>query len=293
MERRKFVIGLGALAAGGAAAAGSGAFDSVEAEREVTVEFEGDSAAYLGITGDETFVEDDTADSRLTIDIGGGDGTAAGGEGLNEYAETTISDIVQLTNQGTQEVGLSLDESDVDDNVQFFFSDSAAEDAEQLEPGEYAWLGVVVDDTDGDLSSGDGDVGTLTVSAGVEEEGPEPEPEPEPPAEEPGSLSGEINGDEATEAQWTDYFIDNGEVTIAESDETVDVSTVDTGDYPIVAEFEVDEIEPGEYTLEASVSGDGLIGDPFQGETELEGEETITVEPGEETDGIEIVLEEV
>ncbi|WP_133412119.1 hypothetical protein [Halalkaliarchaeum desulfuricum] len=55
MERRKFVIGMGSLAAGGAAAMGSGAFSAAEVERAVNVEITDDSVSLLGLEpGPET-----------------------------------------------------------------------------------------------------------------------------------------------------------------------------------------------------------------------------------------------
>lgn len=47
MKRRKFIAGLGALTSGGAAAIGSGAFTTVEAERSLQVRTARDSSAFL------------------------------------------------------------------------------------------------------------------------------------------------------------------------------------------------------------------------------------------------------
>ncbi|WP_176451459.1 DUF1102 domain-containing protein [Halorubrum sp. Eb13] len=47
MERRKFVIGLGSLAAGGAAATGTGALSSTAADRTATGEIVADDEAYI------------------------------------------------------------------------------------------------------------------------------------------------------------------------------------------------------------------------------------------------------
>lgn len=49
MDRRKFVLSVGALAGGGSLALGTGAFSSVEAERDVGVTVADDASAYLGI----------------------------------------------------------------------------------------------------------------------------------------------------------------------------------------------------------------------------------------------------
>ncbi|WP_127118225.1 hypothetical protein [Halorubrum sp. PV6] len=49
MERRKFVIGLGALASGAAAATGTGAFSSMTAERDATLSVVDDSSALVAL----------------------------------------------------------------------------------------------------------------------------------------------------------------------------------------------------------------------------------------------------
>ena len=129
MERRKFVIGAGALATGSAAALGTGAFSSVEAERSVEIDVEGDAEAYLRLTGDEEFIDDDTPqDSELEFAFGVNEETEEGGQGFNDDAVTVVEDIVTIENQGTEdtvqvdfgedgdnddEVTVNLDDADV------------------------------------------------------------------------------------------------------------------------------------------------------------------------------------
>ncbi len=50
MDRRKFVLSVGALAGGGSLALGTGAFSSVEAERDVGVTVADDASAYLAFS---------------------------------------------------------------------------------------------------------------------------------------------------------------------------------------------------------------------------------------------------
>ncbi len=115
MERRKFVLSVGALAAGGSLTLGTGAFSSVEAERDVAVNVADDASAYLGIQpgdGPNGNYVDTTASDALAINLTGdndniGDGLA-GGEGLNANAITGIADIFQVQNQGTQEIELEI-----------------------------------------------------------------------------------------------------------------------------------------------------------------------------------------
>jgi hypothetical protein len=109
MERRKFLIGAGSLAAGAAAATGTGAFTSVEAERDLTVEVASDSQAYLafGTTEQEignisnNYEYAEISDEELVIDF---DTNSAGGEGVNPNAVTRFDDVFEIRNQGTEPV---------------------------------------------------------------------------------------------------------------------------------------------------------------------------------------------
>ncbi|MDF9744688.1 hypothetical protein [Natrinema salsiterrestre] len=115
MERRKFVLSAGALAASGGIALGTGAFSTVEAERDVGVAVSDDSSAYLGIEpgdGPNGNYVDTTDSDALAINLTGdndniGSGLA-GGEGLNANAVTGIADLFKIQNQGTQEVQLEV-----------------------------------------------------------------------------------------------------------------------------------------------------------------------------------------
>ena len=109
MERRKFVIGAGALASGSAAALGTGAFSSVEADRDATVDVVNDSDGYLSLTPDpkdthgNEYVEETDGTIEFTFDR------------LNPDATTTIDDLLEVANEGTQSVEVSVDFSPDDD----------------------------------------------------------------------------------------------------------------------------------------------------------------------------------
>ena len=116
MQRRKFVIGMGALAAGGAAAVGSGAFTSVDAERNLEIDVVNDNTALLAMSPTEhpnaDYLVDDGSGDPLddgytggTIGIGMDDVL---GEGVNNEAETYILDIFRLKNQGSQDVRVNI-----------------------------------------------------------------------------------------------------------------------------------------------------------------------------------------
>jgi hypothetical protein len=80
MQRRKFLIGLGSLAAGGAAATGSGAFSAMSASRESDINVTTDGNSLLALSpgswgGDRVY----EADSELKIDFT----SSQGGQGVN------------------------------------------------------------------------------------------------------------------------------------------------------------------------------------------------------------------
>ncbi|AXR77112.1 DUF1102 domain-containing protein [Natrarchaeobaculum sulfurireducens] len=157
MQRRKFVIGVGALASGAAAAVGTGAFTSVEASRDVGVELAEDANAYLALTAErDDIISDDGSDGTLSIDLGSEE-TDEGGAGFNDDAVTEIDGVFRIENQGTQDsVSLDLDESDVQDGVTFKLQEDT------IDAGEGTLVDVTVDTLNEDPEKEDG---TLVVGA--------------------------------------------------------------------------------------------------------------------------------
>ncbi|ELZ49494.1 hypothetical protein C465_07986 [Halorubrum distributum JCM 9100] len=111
MNRRNILAAIGALGAGGAIITGTGAFTSVEANRNVSVTVEGDANAYLSLddTGNANskYLNTNSTD-ELEIDLTGNNSTDAGGTGVNADAVTVIEDLFEVRNQGTQEVELTV-----------------------------------------------------------------------------------------------------------------------------------------------------------------------------------------
>jgi hypothetical protein len=107
MQRRKFIAGMGSLAAAGAATIGTGAFTSVQADRSLDVEVADDSNAFLALEAEDNspnaddYVDDSGA--TISLDFSSTDSPGNGG-GLNQDATTTIRDLIEVTNQGTQAV---------------------------------------------------------------------------------------------------------------------------------------------------------------------------------------------
>ena len=133
---------MGSLAAGGAAALGTGAFTSVSADRDLTVTVASDANALLAFALEDEANADyaqvsNSGDSSLEIALDGSITDTSGnpaGSGVNEDAYTVIRDIFTITNQGTQNVYVGVKgstlpnkpgEPDDGDKAIDFFSDDA------------------------------------------------------------------------------------------------------------------------------------------------------------------------
>ncbi|WP_147439904.1 hypothetical protein [Haloarcula sp. Atlit-7R] len=95
MQRRKFLIGLGSLAAGTAAATGTGAFSTVQASRNFTVGTTGDASAELALEGaNNEYVTDDGVDGELEITF----------DNLNPDAVTGVNELFTIKNNADHSV---------------------------------------------------------------------------------------------------------------------------------------------------------------------------------------------
>lgn len=114
MQRRKFLAGLGTLAAGSAAAVGTGAFTSVEANRSVSVTTNSDDDAFLAFeTGDATNSDYASGANSGTVSIDLDSDAGVGGSGVNKEGTSQINDIFKIRNQGTQAVVVYVDPSSI------------------------------------------------------------------------------------------------------------------------------------------------------------------------------------
>lgn len=120
MERRKFIAGLGSLTAAGAVGIGTGAFTSVSADRSVSVALEGDDDALLQIQPSDGPNADYATQNGNTLEINIDDTNSVGGDGLNDDARTIIRDVFKITNQGTQDVYVFIENEDIPDGVGVF-----------------------------------------------------------------------------------------------------------------------------------------------------------------------------
>jgi len=191
MDRRKFIAGLGSLTAAGAAGISTGAFTSVSADRTITVNTTGDQSALLKFqkakndtNGDGTRdTVTENAEQYVNLSTGGQvsfdfNSTSEGGLGVNKDATTIFDDLIDIVNQGSQEVlvgvtslpdGLgvysegddaSSDSATQNDATAMNF-DGPTEPEQKLAPGERLKnIGIYVNDTDA-LDGG----GTITFRA--------------------------------------------------------------------------------------------------------------------------------
>jgi hypothetical protein len=95
---------LGSVAVGGATAVSTGAFTSVQAERDVSVNVADDAEAFLAIRADDTpngneYVNTDGGTVSLDFT-----NTDSGGSGINADGTTVFDDLLNVRNQGTQTV---------------------------------------------------------------------------------------------------------------------------------------------------------------------------------------------
>lgn len=152
MERRKFVIGAGAVASGAAAAVGTGAFSFVRADRDVDIEVVADESAYLGLEATSEYASgSDEGTLELHWD-GSGD---QNGDGLNDDADSRFDDVFRITNQGTNDARLSFHDTpgevgyDSPGATWYYSEDSGWEDNEinadnpVIAPGESVYIHVI------------------------------------------------------------------------------------------------------------------------------------------------------
>ena len=180
MNRRKFLAGLGATAVGGAAATGTGAFTSVEADRTVSVAVADEStSSYLaldalseGSSENGAFATNPGSDSELVFDFNAeiDDTTnSEGGEGPGKNSVYEFDEVFEVENQGSQTVNVGIEtltDSDFEDGSgnnptsmeMSFYPDSDAgsplEDTSvSIGPGNAQTVGVKMDIGDVNFSA--------------------------------------------------------------------------------------------------------------------------------------------
>jgi hypothetical protein len=116
MERRKFVLGVGALAAGGAAAVGSGAFTSASTgDRSVEVDVAKDSAGFTALVpGEKNGKYAEETDGTLELNFNGDADTPGylpDARGVNEGSVYTFDNVFEIrpVNVGSADIWLTTE----------------------------------------------------------------------------------------------------------------------------------------------------------------------------------------
>ena len=112
-NRRNILLYLGTATAGLGGIFGSGAFSSVEADRTVNIGTAGDASALLEFTGNDPDITGNDPDIVTTRSVGSDSNAVIelNQQALNEKTEAIFNDVISVTNRGSQDVGLSVDNS--------------------------------------------------------------------------------------------------------------------------------------------------------------------------------------
>jgi hypothetical protein len=141
----------------------TGAFTTVEAERTATVDVAGDSAALLGIEASSNIDEGAGSQTdgvfQLNLDDAVGNSDA---QGLNPDANTTLTPLVNVTNQGSNDVDVTISATTEQGDVIVVDSDANGYTSTTLTPGDTVQFGLVIDLVD--VDQGDASNFNITIS---------------------------------------------------------------------------------------------------------------------------------
>lgn len=262
MKRRKFILGTGTAAAGGAALLGSGAFTSVQADRSVSVDVAGDADAFLRLAPCEESPNGEyvtTTDGTIALDLSESNDDVDG-NGVNPEARTVIHSIFEICNQGTQDVCVDFEvdvpeiPGDVPDHYDFVSGDPAVVFYREDTPEEKVTVDELNPDRPGAISLGTGDcecLGMEVRSFGFEsgddlfedadltihaEAGADCEKSVTDPSRDPEDIDGLAGWFDATEVEtdeefdtWEDQTDNENDLSAAEGGATLDKNAFSDG----------------------------------------------------------------
>lgn len=185
MKRRQFVLGLGTVAASGAAIVGSGAFTSVEADRTISVETAQDSDAFLKLdtpgkaerssSGDLVEFEFPSLAEQVKDDVNPQNPQGLGSDSVYRFASDVegSNGLLRITNGGTQPVDVFAEQETTGDVPEVEIFDVAtgdlltSENTQSLDVGEELRVGFQIDTTG--VDTGEYDI-VLTIIADAKHE---------------------------------------------------------------------------------------------------------------------------
>ncbi|MGM0397468.1 MAG: DUF1102 domain-containing protein [Halobacteriota archaeon] len=148
MQRRKFLAGMGSLAAASAAAVGTGAFNFANVEREADINVTNDANAFLALKATSGYADD----SGGTLSINFNEDANAMGDGINQDSDYSFRKVFKIKNKGDQSVGVWIndDASSDSDSVTWYAAPDFSNSIEgpgnpyALDPGEEVYVNVVI-----------------------------------------------------------------------------------------------------------------------------------------------------
>ena len=112
MRRRRFLASVGGLAAAGSAALGTGAFTSVEAERNISIGTSANAKAFVRLDPDNRNYTNSgyvtESDGIIQIDVTPRTEGDFDGAGVSPFISATPEEAFPVENQGTQDVEVSV-----------------------------------------------------------------------------------------------------------------------------------------------------------------------------------------
>jgi hypothetical protein len=147
---------------------GSSAFTTVSAERTVSVNVSEDSSALLELTPHSGANGDYAKQTGGELEISFDDVPATG---VNQNANTTLSKVFNVTNQGTQTVDVYIGKSGPNASLVTFEDASGAQidggvnNAVSVPVGDTVQVTIVVNTTNQNLSGGDTILNSITINA--------------------------------------------------------------------------------------------------------------------------------
>jgi hypothetical protein len=159
-KRRKFIVGMGALASGSAAAVGTGAFNFANVERRANMQVapsDGDAFLALNDTSDYAI-----SGNNNTLQLAFDEDADVTGSGINQSSDYSFTSVFSIRNQGSQPVGVWIEDSRQDgtgDAVNWFAADSESNtdfstsmegpgNTYQLDVGEVVYVNITIITTD-------------------------------------------------------------------------------------------------------------------------------------------------
>ena len=114
MKRRTVLVGFGGVAVSAISMMGTSAFTIATAERDITVELDDDADALLGLDPDtlDNAAYATESDCIVGVDISPNADGDFDGEGVSPFARTTIEEVIEVINQGTQDVAVTVESGD-------------------------------------------------------------------------------------------------------------------------------------------------------------------------------------